>query len=122
MKEKAGKRNGPAICSQSRSVAPEASHWASRLTPTTGPTWVAHPMCDLQPAAVGNGCLRGGGHDRNLELTEPLLGGLVVPLLGGFVVPSRQAVVLPEEHSLILRAPQQLGTAKAGLVMANEAW
>ena len=66
--------------------------------------------------------MRGGGHDRNLELTEPLLGGLVVPLLGGFVVPSRQAVVLPEENSLILRAPQQLGNAKAGLVMANEAW
>ena len=77
---------------------------------------------DPQPAAVGNGCLRGGGHDRNLELTEPLLGGLVVPLLGGFVVPSRQAVVLPEENSLILRAPQQLGNAKAVLVMANEAW
>ena len=63
---------------------------------------------DPEPAAVGNGCLRGGGHDRDLRLTEPLLGGLVVRLLRGFVVPSRQAVVLPEANSLILRALQQL--------------
>ena len=51
MKEKAGKRNGLARCSQARSVAPGASHWASQLTPTTGPTWVAHPMC--RPTASG---------------------------------------------------------------------
>ena len=34
-----------------RSVALGASHWASQLTPTTAPTWVAHPMC--RPTASG---------------------------------------------------------------------
>ena len=33
------------------SVALGASHWASQLTPTTAPTWVAHPMC--RPTASG---------------------------------------------------------------------
>ena len=51
MKEKAGKRNGLARCSQARSVALGASHWASQLTPTTAPTWVVHPMC--RPTASG---------------------------------------------------------------------
>ena len=108
MKEKAGKRNGLARCSQARSVALGASHWASQLTPTTGPTWVAHPMC--RPTASGGWKRMSAWRwsDRDLGLTEPLLGGLVVRLLRGFVVSSRQAVVLPEANSLILRALQQL--------------